>query len=360
MDQSSKTFDREIAPSTSKKTTRKTLKHLLELKSVVPEQASPSTSFDINIERKVSAQNEYVLPPSSFFSDTELEDYYEDFRSSATDRIFIAKINDLNEVILNFKKKPVVRNNFTQYTFMKNPTLALTTNAYGLVVGNSEDFTEKTVLPNLAALEPKHRVSLLLPTADHWWNKNSASTFRAFVERFANEIKSLAMDNDFKISMERFNQTRDVLINFKTKYLSATKVVNDEVVPCVFGVKMYNTNQFSSEINVPMAQIMDSNSLELSKGEDLVPPTFMHALLLLTITGFKITRSGISMDTEVNYLLYRPFQRLERKKQNLFTLTKHIIHEKSGCSSSTSRTPLGDVEEERPFKKPKPTTFEMD
>lgn len=338
---------------------------MLESKpAFVVEQANPSSSSDMNQERKITTQSEYVLPPtgpySSFFNDTELQDYYEDFRSSTKDRIFIAKPSDLKDLVLKFKNKLLVRNNFTQYGFMQPSTLALTTNAYGFIIGNSEDFTEKTFLPNLAALEPKHCVSLLLPTADHWWNSNSASTFTGFIERVGNDIKSLAMDEDFKISMERFKQNRDVLLNFKNKYLAFTKVVNGEVVPAVFGVKIYNSNQFSSEINVPMVQIMDDNSLELAKGEDLVPPTFMHTLLLLSVTGFKITRSGITLDTEVNYLLYRPFQRLQRKQQSVFILSKHIIHEKSNSSpsTSTSRSALSDVDDERPSKKSKTSAFD--
>lgn len=264
----------------------------------------------------------------------------------------------------------MIRNNYTQYSYLQTPTLALVTNAYGFVIGNSEDFADRTVLYSLAALEAKHRISLLLPTSDHWWNKNSSATFKAFIERMGTEIKSLAMDQDFTNAMIRFRQNKDVLINFKKKYLTSTKIVNDEVVPAVFGVKVYhNSSQSTSELNLPMAQILDDNTLEASNGQDLIPPTFMHVLILLSVTGFKITKSDISLDTEVNYLIYRPFKRLERKKKPLFTLNKHIVHEKKTFATSASDTSLDfsnfaevshSDEEQTLAKKIKTNAFEMD
>lgn len=360
-------FKKETASSSSKKGKKTSLKQLLQSKPLFVDQdkQQPSTSSPVeNISRNViSRDNEYVLHPGyTFFEEPNLQEYYEDFKSSATDKIFMTN-SELGDISFIFNKKPVIRNNYTQYSFVKVPTLALTTNAYGFIIGNSEQFTERTSLPNLAALEAKHRVSLLLPTADHWWNKNSASAFRSFILQVGNSIRSLAMDEEFKSAMHRFRHDKDVLIDFKNKYLSATKTINNETVPAVFGVKVYNSNQFNSELNLSMAQIMDDNSLEESSGSDLVPPTYMHALLLLSVGGFKITKSGISLDTEVNYLLYRTFKKIERTKQSPFKLNKHVI-QKRGLSSSTSldsSSNLSDVDEEGPSlkKSNKSDAFEL-
>lgn len=364
--------DTPLARVTGKKT-KKSLKTLLNLKPpMMPGSSSQASgSQEVNADKimNMNKENEYLLAPSgpySFFEDIELIEYYEDFKTSSPDSIFISKSTDLADISLKFKP-PLIRNNYCQYSYVKVPTLGLATNAYGFVIGNSENFTDKTILYSLAQLEPKHRVSLLLPTSDYWWNRTSSSTFKAFIELMGNNIKSLAMCEEFKNSMIRFGQDKNVLINFKNKYISATKIINDELVPAVFGVKMLNSNQFNSEIKVPMAKVLDDNSLEVSTGEDLMPPKFMHALLLLSVTGFKITKSGISIDTEINYLIYRSFQRLERKRQSLFSLQKHVVHGKrsiSEANTSFNSSNFGESDDEqhspKRYSSMPNTSFEMD
>ena len=96
---------------TTKKTTRKSLKNLLESTKPVFSVAQKCASAPLTFEEirkteqsKVSKNNEYVLHPVgpyTFFFEEELQEYYEDFQSSATDRIFISKPDDLGN--MNFK-----------------------------------------------------------------------------------------------------------------------------------------------------------------------------------------------------------------------------------------------------------------
>lgn len=344
-DQQPSTSTKDTYPPVTGKKTRKNLKKLLEVIPPIMAGTSSQTSMvnqSMEADKSVTVNNDYLVVPSgcTFFEEAELMDYYDDFKNSAPQSIFISKASDLVDVSLNLKTTPIIRNNYCQYSYVQAPTLAFATNAYGIIVNNSENFSDKTTLYNLAQLEPKHRVTLLLPTSDYWWSKNSSSMFKAFIEQVGTDIKSLAMQEDFKTSMTRFGHNKNVLMDFKCKYLSATRVLGDETVPAVFGVKIFNTNEFNSKIRVPMAQVQDDDTLEVSTGNDLVPPKFMHSLILLTVTGFKITKSGISLDTEVKYLIYRLSKRLERNRDSLFSLQRHIVRSKR--RNSESNTSLND------------------
>lgn len=94
---SSKPVPVSTSTSVAKKATRKSLKHLLESRPIFSDAQKCATTAlaaeETTQSNKVAQNNEYVLNPvgsCTFFVEEELLEYIEDFKSNATDHIFIS------------------------------------------------------------------------------------------------------------------------------------------------------------------------------------------------------------------------------------------------------------------------------
>jgi hypothetical protein len=74
---------------------------------------------------------------------------------------------NLREKKFKFRKSPTNKLNYCQFQYKRPPVLFLVTNAYGMFITNSENFTQRTVIHDIKALQVKHRVAMLVPTVDY-------------------------------------------------------------------------------------------------------------------------------------------------------------------------------------------------
>ncbi|KAJ8962054.1 hypothetical protein NQ314_005837 [Rhamnusium bicolor] len=119
------------------------------------------------------------------------------------------------------------------------------------------------------ALLPKHRVSLLVPTADHWWNEDSRLLMRGFIEQFVYDLKLLASNTDFRAAIDRFN---------------------------------------IQDIPAALSALHKVESAVKTKWKELINPSHLHTMLLVSVKGFKITKSGFSLDMVLKSMLFDKVQ----------------------------------------------------
>lgn len=209
------------------------------------------------------------------------------------------------------KKSKADKQNFCQFSYKKPPTLFLLANAYGLTVNNAEDYQHRTILRHIDELEPKHRVQILLPTVAHWWHEPSRQLMEDFVERFVQDVKIIAQKFAFAEVCKRFglaNNMRQVFQNLRNKLLTAKaakSVTHNKLAPGVFGVRVYNSLEMPSRIPTPVfVYDKEKKSIKTCKWQNLLQPSYLHAMLLVQIRGFKITKSGVSLDMSLESFAY--------------------------------------------------------
>lgn len=228
----------------------------------------------------------------------------------------------LREARLKISKNPKAdKQNVCHFSYKKPPTLFLLTNAYGLTVNNAEDYQHRTILRHIDELEPKHRVQILLPTVAHWWHEPSRQLMEDFVERFVQDVKIIAQKFAFVEACKRFglaNNMRQVFQNLRNKLLTAKAAksfTRNKLAPGVFGVRVYNSLEMPSRIPTPVfVYDKEKKSIKTCKWQNLLQPSYLHAMLLVQIRGFKITKSGVSLDMSLESFAYSPieFVRVER------------------------------------------------
>lgn len=144
---------------------------------------------------------------------------------------------ELTAAKLNFQKyASVKRSTFSQFKYKKPPTLFLLTNMFGLSVNTAEDFMTKLNICNINELLPKHRISVLLPTAAYWWHAESRALFDTAINRLINDITTLANVDDFKNALQNFNlhQTvKQTIASLKSKLLTGSKRMEGKNKPSV-------------------------------------------------------------------------------------------------------------------------------
>lgn len=91
-----------------------------------------------------------------------------------------------------------------QFQYKKPPLLFAVTNTYGVVISTSEEYFSRSQIYDIRALQPRHRVSLLVPTIPYWWNVESKTMMSALWGRFITDMKCLAASHRFRSAVERF------------------------------------------------------------------------------------------------------------------------------------------------------------
>lgn len=134
------------------------------------------------------------------------------------------------------------------------------------------------------------------------------------------DIRTVITTSAFESALEKFNITelRMLATNIKTKYVNGTKIIDGVKTPNIFNVKIYNNYKVPSEIQTPLGEVLGIGNVEEVSWNKLLIPTYMHASMIIQCRGFKLTRSGITMDYSVEYLAYEKVDRLERTPKNTF------------------------------------------
>lgn len=142
-----------------------------------------------------------------------------------------------------------------------------------------------------------------------------------FVERFVQDVKIIAQKFAFVEACKRFdlaNNMRQVFQNLRNKLLTAKAAksfTRNKLAPDVFGVRVYNSLEMPSRIPTPVfVYDKEKKSIKTCKWQNLLQPSYLHAMLLVQIRGFKITKSGVSLDMSLESFAYSPieFVRVER------------------------------------------------
>lgn len=193
------------------------------------------------------------------------------------------------------------------------------TNSYGICISNSEDFGEKTIMENLNSLEGKHRVSVLLPTAMHMWHKPSSALFEAVFDGFIDDIRKLSTKGDEFVNNLgsqniKLKEMKQIIEKLRVKYINGTTQKQDQKNPAVFGVKLFTTQVPPVKIVAPILLMQKGEIIE-SKWKYIAKPSYLYSALILKLTGFKITKNGISLDIIVECLLYNKMavDKIEKK-----------------------------------------------
>lgn len=128
----------------------------------------------------------------TLFDASELEKFYERYKRSLPDCHPVRIAAELQDMNYKFHKSVINKTNFCQFQYKKPPLLFAVTNAYRVFITTSEEYFFRSTIRDIKALQPRHRVSLLVPTIQHWWNAESKAMLLAFLERFINDMKCLA------------------------------------------------------------------------------------------------------------------------------------------------------------------------
>lgn len=179
-------------------------------------------------------------------------------------------------------------------------------NAYGIFVNDSENFTNRTKISTMRQLRPTHRVSLLLPTVEHWWHQESRQLIKELFERVINDIRGVIELPEFQQACIRFGITNVSSLSaaIQAKYMNGKKNVNGHNGPAIFNAKIYNGPTIPSKINVPLGVVTRNGELEEVSWGSLLGTSYLHISTILEVRGFKLTRSGITFDISVEHMVY--------------------------------------------------------
>lgn len=261
-----------------------------------------------------------------------MEKFFERYKRSLPDCHPIRTAAELQDMNYKFRKSAINKNHFCQFQYKKPPLLFVVTNTYGVFISTSEEYFSRSIIHDIRALQPRHRVSLLIPTIQHWWNAESKAMMSAFLERFINDMKCLAANQQFRSAIERFAiaDIKESLKALRTKLMTATKNINGQTTPGVFGLRIENTLNVPSQIHVSLAEII-GRTVQPSKWKKLLVPSYMHAALMISVKGFKITKSGFSLDFKVESLAYKKVAQIDRAPRQSFGFDQLREFKNSKC-----------------------------
>ena len=83
----------------------------------------------------------------------------------------------------------------------------------------------------------------------------------------------------------------------------------------------------------------EKKSIKTCKWQNLLQPSYLHAMLLVQIRGFKITKSGVSLDMSLESFAYSPieFVHVERGLDAATAMKRHCkLFDTTAVSSSSS------------------------
>ncbi|XP_055904177.1 uncharacterized protein LOC129939988 [Eupeodes corollae] len=300
-------------------------------KNIALSASSDDEDYDVSID----TENLYLLQPK----DGELENEVVEKCISEVKESEGIITKELEYVAFKRKFHPNVINrfNYTQYNY-KNPIkFAVIGNSYGVCVSNLEDFSTKTVMESLNSLEAKHRVSVLMPTA---WHAETKKLMTSVIEGFITDLRKLStkskdLENNLKKHNIKFSDMPDILNKLKTRYITGSSIRQGKTSPGVFGVRLFTSQTPPAKILSPVLELKGDSIVE-SKWEKLSTPNYMYSVIIVKFTGFKITKSGLSLDLAVDCLLYKKMQRSHEKPESSYLRASVVVKRRATESDDDS------------------------
>lgn len=130
-----------------------------------------------------------------------------------------------------------------------------------------------------------------------------------FKDKLVHDLKAVSSSDVFTETINRFTITNPAQAwkNLLEKIFTAKKPNNKDVMsPGVWDKKVLNTQIMLSTIPIQLVEFK-KGTLKFSKvmWKNLVLKLkYIHGLAVITISGLKLTRSGITLDTELELLSY--------------------------------------------------------
>lgn len=265
--------------------------------------------------------SEYQQAPkeSSEFWNKKLANHIEfvkDFHGKRDICVFI----NLEEIVasknLKFKKKAIKASNYGQFVYKTPARICVATNVYGLMVSSVNNWKNQHAIDDVSDLTGRHRVSVLCASTKFWWHEPSKRLMDALIDRVLSDMKSLSANEDFRSLLDSFD-LEDVCAvrvrSLREKLQSSVNEKGKQLKPGVFGLKIHNSGGSSSKITCELGQVKPSG-IKSAKWNNLLPAKYIHAVLVLRVDGFKITRSGFSIDLVIENMAYEKME--ERKYEH--------------------------------------------
>lgn len=293
--------------------------------------------------------NKYAQKPSDgIFKMDIIKGFLQDVKKN--DASLITTPSDYLEKKRKFNKNALKRFNFVQYNYKTPIKFAYVSNVFGICVSNSEDFTNKTTMTNLNSLEAKHRVSVLLPSVKNNWHTESTELFTKIFDGFVEDLRKLnSKSNEFKDNLSsqniKISDMKQLIEKLRTKHVTGTTTYMNSTKPTVFGVKLFTTQVPSVKINCPVMELKSNKFVE-SKWKKLAKPVYMHSINVIKLTGFKITKTGISLDLCMDFMGYTPIeeQAAENNKRSAYFLSEYVVQAKKAKKDDDNSSDSDDGE----------------
>lgn len=246
-----------------------------------------------------------IIVPGTPFDVPEMEAFYDRYKKSLSESHPVRLASELKAMKYKFRRNAINKANFCQFLYKKAPLLFVVTNAYGIFITDSENYKSRSSIHDIRALQPRHRVSLLVPTIQHLWHVESREMMLAYVEHFINDMKCLAGNDQFQSAIERFGiqDIREAIQSIRIKLIHATKTINGQKTPGIFGLRIENTLHVPSKISVSLAEISGKN-IQPAKWKKLIIPSYLHSAVMIYVKGIKITKNGFTVDFNLESLAF--------------------------------------------------------
>lgn len=293
--------------------------------------------------------SEYQQAPkeSSEFWNTELAnhiEYVKDYHGKRGICIFTNPEEIVASKNLKFKKNAIKASNYGQFVYKTPARICVATNVYGLMVSSVTDWKNQHAIDDVSDLTGSHRVSVLCASTKFWWHEPSKRLMDALINRVLSDMKCLLGNQDFHSLLDSFGLADVCSVRVRSLREKLQTSVNEkgkEPKPGVFGLKIHNTGGSSSKINCVLGQVKPSG-VKRAKWNNLLPAKYIHAVLVLRVDGFKITRSGFSIDLVAEQIAY---EKIEERIYEPKSLPADVFQEDNSSDEEDSGPPAKKLRE---------------
>lgn len=260
--------------------------------------------------------SEYQQKPkesSEFWNDKKLTahiEFIKDFHNKMEVCVFTEPSEIAASKLLKLRKKAVKTSNYVQFVYKTPARVCVATNVYGLMISTVDNWKNRHAINDVADLTGRHRVSVLCATTKFWWHEPSKLLMDSLIDRVNTDMKCLSANEDFRSALDAFNleYVLSARVRFMREKLQTNiKQMGKQQKPGVFGLKIYNSGGSFSEITAELGKI-NTSGVKSAKWNNLLPAKYNHAVLVIRIDGFKITRSGFSIDMVLENMAYEKIE----------------------------------------------------
>lgn len=304
------------------------------------------SSSESDDEVEMDNENKYLKNPTEKeFNSKVIDDYIEKIKK--IDNNIVLTVDEFNLQKRKFQKDIIKRFNYVQYNYKKPIKFLIKCNSYGVCVSNSEDFSDKTIMENFNSLEAKHRAAILMPSMKHNWHEPSNALFTAVVEGFVMDLRKLVTKNNaaFNDSLDsvnfKMNNLPKNIDSLRNKFLKGSIIKQGKMMPSVFGVRLFTSQVPPVKFQATLIELK-GGELSTSKWEKLAKPGYMHSVQIIKLSGFKITKTGISLDLSIDCSIIK---RIKEEVEESIYATALGKPKKTKCDESSDDDSSDDDED---------------